>query len=184
LASVCEARGFEVMRHYVEAMPEPKIGAYFITAFEVLEHVLDPLSFLNAIGSQLQDHGLSMLTTLTVTGFDIQVLWDRSKSVHPPHHINLMSIAGLEKLVARSQLDLVEIATPGELDVDIVRNMANEQTDIRLPRFVSSIIHGDDNLRNNFQSFLKTNRLSSHVRICARKGQHLPKDASDQSVRK
>ena len=71
-----------------------------------------------------------MFTTLTVSGFDIQVLWEKSKSVYPPHHINLFSIDGFRRLVERSGLNLVNLCTPVELDVDIVRNIYLEKSDI------------------------------------------------------
>lgn len=106
-----------------------------------------------------------MLTTLTVSGFDIQVLWEQSKSVYPPHHINLLSVAGLRRLVARAGLKLHELATPGELDLDIVANRHLEDRKIALPRFVKSLIGASASVRNNFQQFLKANALSSHVRI-------------------
>ena len=108
-----------------------------------------------------------MFTTLTVSGFDIQVLWEKSKSVYPPHHINLLSIDGFRRLVERSGLSLVHLCTPGALDVDIVRNICIENSDVNIPRFAASIINAPEKVRTKFQSFLKANNLSSHIRIIA-----------------
>jgi hypothetical protein len=112
-----------------------------------------------------------MFTTLTVSGFDIQVLWENSKSIYPPHHINLLSTQGMRDLVTRSGLQprsglqLVDLSTPGELDVDIVRNIQHENPEIQLSRFSASIINAPVEVRTQFQNFLKANELSSHIRV-------------------
>lgn len=169
MAQICRERGFNVIQKYVETTDDLNIGACFATAFEVLEHVLDPLAFLSSAKRILRKGGLLMFTTLTVSGFDIQVLWEKSKSVYPPHHINLLSIEGFRILVERSGLSLVSLCTPGELDVDIVRNIYLEKSDIDIPRFVFSIIYASEKVRSNFQNFLKANNFSSHIRIVARR---------------
>lgn len=169
LAQKCRKRGFKVLQKYIEDIEEEKIGATFATAFEVLEHAMDPLSFLTSARSTLRSGGLLMMTTLTVSGFDIQVLWKNSKSIYPPHHINLLSIEGLRCLVDRSGMELINFCTPGELDVDIVRNIQYENPDINLSRFITSIINSSENVRANFQDFLKQNKLSSHVQAIVRR---------------
>jgi SAM-dependent methyltransferase len=169
MAQVCRERGFDVIQKYVGGTEDIKIDASFATAFEVIEHVLDPLAFLSSAKQILRRGGLLMFTTLTVTGFDIQILWEKSKSVYPPHHINLLSIEGFRKLVERSGLNLVHLGTPGELDVDIVRNICLENSDVEIPRFAASIINASEKVRTDFQSFLKANNFSSHIRIIAKR---------------
>ena len=58
----------------------------------------------------------------------------------------------MRELVARCGLQLVDLSTPGELDVDIVRNIQRENPEILLPRFVTSIIDAPDDLRTRFQN--------------------------------
>jgi hypothetical protein len=97
-------------------------------------------------------------------------LWDQSKSISPPHHINLLSTEGLEKLVQRVGFRVEEIVTPGKLDVDIVRNMLIENPALPLPRFASYLLQRRDaETWQVFQEFLQKHRLSSHVRVVARK---------------
>jgi len=169
LARICREKGFEIIEKKIEDIQEGDVDAVFATAFEVLEHVFNPLAFLTAAGRILRPDGILVFTTLTVNGFDIQVLWQNSKSVYPPHHINLLSIEGMRRLMERSGLQIVELCTPGELDVDIVRNTHDENPAIRLPRFAASIINGSDDVRTNFQNFLKNNELSSHIRVIGRR---------------
>jgi hypothetical protein len=71
----------------------------------------------------------------------------------------------MRDLVTRSGLQLVDLSTPGELDVDIVRNIQRENPDIQLPRFIASIIDAPADVRAQFQNFLKENELSSHIRV-------------------
>jgi SAM-dependent methyltransferase len=165
LVRKCRNRGFQVFQKYLETLKEETIDASFATAFEVLEHAIDPLSFLASANRILRSGGLLMLTTLTVSGFDIQVLWENSNSLSPPHHINLLSVEGLHRLVERSGMEFIQFSTPGELDVDIVRNIHYENSDIKLPRFINSIINSSEKVRASFQDFLKQNRLSSHVQM-------------------
>ena len=169
LARVGREQGFTILEKNLEAVDQGAVNADFATAFEVLEHVFDPRKFLSAARRILRPGGILMFTTLTVSGFDIQVLWEHSKSVYPPHHINLLSTRGIRELVARSGLQLVDLSTPGELDVDIVRNIHRENPAIALPRFIASVIDAPEDVRARFQNFLKTNELSSHIRVLAKR---------------
>ena len=170
LAAICEDRGFRIIRKKAEDVAAGEVCASFVTAFEVLEHLYDPAEFLEAIRRILAPGGLCLFTTLTVSGFDIQVLWEHSKSVYPPHHVNLISIEGARRLIERCGLEVEELGTPGELDVDIVANMVKENPEIVLPRFVRQIVENpDEEVRSSFQGFLKAGRLSSHLRAIIRK---------------
>jgi 2-polyprenyl-3-methyl-5-hydroxy-6-metoxy-1,4-benzoquinol methylase len=168
LASVCRSKGFQIIEKPVEEIGEGELCAAFVTAFEVLEHVYNPSAFLGGVRRAMGPGGIFALTTLTSTGFDIQVLWEHSKSVYPPHHINLLSAKGMCQLANRNGFDVIEVTTPGELDVDIVRNIVNEDPEIGIPRFVRQIISSSDAVRSDFQSFLKRNGMSSHMRVIAK----------------
>lgn len=169
MAEICRKRGFPILQKPLEAAKDGEVQADFASAFEVLEHVFDPLIFLTSARRVIKSGGTLLFTTLTVSGFDIQVLWEHSKSVYPPHHINLISVKGMQRLIERSGLKLIELSTPGQLDVDIVRNMLNEHRNLTLPRFISSLFKtsGEETLQE-FQRFLSQNRLSSHLRVVAK----------------
>lgn len=171
LAAVCREQGFRVIESTAESIAEGTVRADMATAFEVLEHVFDPAEFIRAAARCLRPEGLLLLTTLTVSGFDIQVLWQHSKSVSPPQHLNLLSLEGIRRLLTRTGLVIEELTTPGQLDVDIVRNAAAERPDIPLPRFVRTLLAAGPACQEEFQAFLQRHSMSSHVRVVARVAQ-------------
>ncbi len=139
-----------------------------IAGDEVLEHVHSPRQFLLGIRAGLQPGGRLLLTTLTSSGFDIQVLWKDSKSISPPHHLNFSSVEGMRLLFERSGYRVFTIETPGQLDVDIVANMYRENQEIKRSRFVEElVIYSDEKQKASFQDFLATHCLSSHIRVIA-----------------
>ena len=167
-ASLCIQRGFKVINKYAEDLQSDDISAHVATCFEVLEHVYSPYKFLTSIRKGLCVGGRLLLTTLTATGFDIQVLWEDSKSITPPHHLNIMSVDGIRRLMERSGYRVIKIETPGELDLDIVVNTYRESEGIQRSRFVNLLMSQDnDQINDAFQRFLQQNLLSSHIRVVA-----------------
>jgi SAM-dependent methyltransferase len=169
LAAICRTAGFDVVEALVEDLSPGRIRADVAAAFEVIEHVFDPLAFLVSCARVLEPGGLLLFTTLTISGFDLQVLWDQSRSITPPQHLNFGSVHGLERLIARAGLEIVSVTTPGRLDVDIVRNRLEADPALRVPRFARAIAQAPEATRQAFQQFLSEHRLSSHIQCLARK---------------
>jgi len=168
LAAVSRDRGFAIIGKYAEQLGPEDIQADVATCFEVLEHVHDPHLFLLGIRAGLRSGGRVLLTTLTASGFDIQVLWENSKSVSPPHHLNFLSIEGMKRLFEGCGFKVLKMETPGQLDVDIVANMYRENQEIRHSRFVEELVmYGDERRKAAFQGFLAAHCLSSHMRVIA-----------------
>lgn len=144
------------------------VGA--ISAFEKLEHQFSPLDYLGGVRASLAENGLFFFTTRTISGFDLQILWDKTPYIFVPEHLNLLSIEGIQRLLERAGLELIELSTPGQLDVELVRHAVEQDPSIQLPRFVGYLLDNRDRLaHNDFQEFLQKHRLSSHVRVAAKK---------------
>ncbi len=146
-----------------------------ISAFEKLEHQHSPLAFLGALHGRLKPGGLLFLTTRTSSGFDLQTLWDKASYIFAPEHLNLFSIEGIELALQRSGFELIELSTPGQLDVELVRQACSDDPSIVLPPFFTELLARRDRLAHaDFQAFLQKHRLSSHVRVAARKALPIP----------
>ena len=161
--------GFAVAPYNIEEGTSLNGEASFATAFEVLEHVFSPMDFLLAARKLLIPGGILVLTTLTSDGWDISELWQYHKSICPPMHLNFLSITGLESLVRRCGFELVELTTPGQLDVDIVINSICENNKVKVSRFANRIAFSSEKTRNEFQKLLRENMLSSHVQVIVKR---------------
>jgi SAM-dependent methyltransferase len=169
LANECRSKGFDVVEEIAENVLGYNNYADLLVCFEVLEHVYDPLTFVQMLTRLVRPGGYVFVSTLCVDGFDIQTLWDRSNSIFPPHHINFLSVAGFESLFARAGLVEVDVTTPGQLDLDIVQNaIKREPSLVANQRFLRHILANQDTAVN-FQEFLAQNKLSSHAWVIGRK---------------
>ena len=173
LAAMCRDKGFDTFEGFAgNAAGEAawRDGADLVTCFEVIEHVLDAAGFIDELAKLVAPGGYLLITGLCGTGFDILALGRHAKAVSPPHHINFLSRDGAARLLARCGLKLVDFLTPGELDLDIVRNTDREAGGLPLDPFVRQLIDtATPETAAAFQSFLKENGLSSHMWIVARR---------------
>lgn len=170
LAKTCRVKGISVLEKAVENIDEGEVQASIATSFEVFEHLFNPEAFLNSMKKLLKPGGILLFTSLTISGLDLLVLGKNSKSISPPHHLNFFSIEGLKMLVERCGLEVIDICTPGKLDVDIIKNTYDENPDLEIPNFLNYIFkYRSPEFLEKLQGFLQQNNLSSHVRVIARK---------------
>jgi hypothetical protein len=95
-------------------------------------------------------------------------LWDKTPYIFVPEHLNLLSIRGLELLIDRVGMEVVELSTPGQLDIELVEQASKHDPTLILPRFIDYLIkERGDRAHQEFQAFLQKHRLSSHVRVAS-----------------
>jgi len=128
LASACRRIRLNVIEKFLEDLGKidlPQKPKVFVS-FELLEHLHDPIKFFKKIRLLMDKKDLFIFTTLSSTGVDIQVLWEKSPSVFPPHHLNFFNPFSIKILLRKSGLKPLTITTPGKLDLDILKNNVNK----------------------------------------------------------
>lgn len=169
MAELCQQKGFIVQNLPLEEISEYKGQFDFLTAFELFEHLFDPKEFLEKVNSLLKPGGYFLLTTLNGQGFDIQLLWEKSKSISPPHHLNFFNPESIAKLLESCGFIVDEISTPGKLDWDILEGMV-KHSNAGLGRFWEFIAYSkNETCKSELQEWIVRNNLSSHMRVIAKK---------------
>jgi uncharacterized Zn finger protein (UPF0148 family) len=165
-AKLGNAAGFEPVKD------ESRLGAIeadVVTAFYALDAAHDPRALLGRIRSMLVRDGLLFIIGSTISGLDLQVLWDKARTLVPPENLNVLSVEGVTTLLEGEGFEIVELSTPGHLDVEYVK-AAVERENVHVHRFLQYLIeHRDDNARRALQDWLQEFRLSSHLRVVAKR---------------
>jgi len=164
MARMCRENGIEVLETLAERADVWYGKADLLVCFEVIEHVHDATDFVRGLLKLVKPGGFLVMTGLGVEGFDIQVLWERSNSVSPPHHLNFLSCRGFEQLLRSAGFSAVDVSTPGRLDVDIVYNsLVADSSILDAHRFERTLLSRGEQTRAAFQKFLADHQLSSHM---------------------
>jgi 2-polyprenyl-3-methyl-5-hydroxy-6-metoxy-1,4-benzoquinol methylase len=169
MAATCAKAGFQVIESAIEDVAGHDGMFGLVTAFELLEHLFEPRLLVRQAFRLLAPGGYFLATTLNGEGFDIQVLWEKSNSVFPPHHLNFLNPRSLARLCTAAGFAVEEVATPGQLDWDILQGAISDGASVA-DRFWQTLArNGDDACKNEFQAWLTRHGLSSHMRVLARK---------------
>ena len=169
MAEICRGKSLEVIPCFVEDVQGWDGRFDLLTSFELFEHLYDPSEFLKKVRHLLRPGGRLFLTTLNGEGFDIQVLWEKSKSISPPQHLNLLNPRSIIMLLQKNGLVVEQVDTPGKLDWDIVEGMYREEG-IDPGHFWKLVAEkGEPAVKDDLQAWLSQSGLSSHMRILAQK---------------
>jgi hypothetical protein len=142
-----------------------------VSLIETLGRVESPLEVLKWAFDHLEVDGLCFITTVLSTGFDVQVLGSKSNALVPPDRLNLLSFEGLQMLIQETGFEVVEMSTPGVLDLQNVKSAMSDGAEV--PSFVRYMIEKRANNARfvyDFETFLQSNGLSSQGRVVLRKG--------------
>lgn len=168
MAKICRGKGLKVLESTLEDV-DPEERFDLLTAFELFEHLHDPLPFVEKVCSLLSPGGYFFLTTLNGLGFDIQLLWERARNIYAPHHLNFFNPHSMEVLLVRNGFEIVEISTPGQLDWDIIEG-AYRHEGLDPGRFFKTVAkYGTDEAKRELQQWIQANNFSSHMRVIAKK---------------
>ena len=148
---------------------EVKNTAEVISAFGVLDKISDPVSALEHMIHHLADEGVLFIST-TTSGFEYQILADKAPSLVPLDRLTLFSIEALKSLLEERGMEVIEISTPGRLDVEMVHNYFENKAPGETHAFWDNFFNrADDQAFADLQNFLQKHRLSSHLRLTAKR---------------
>ena len=109
-----EKTGLTVYREPLEEFPERDFD--IITAFDVIEHIPAPVSFMQAASNLLSPGGRILLYTPNFDSFSIRVMREHSSIVDGTEHVILFNHSSLKKLGERVGLEVIHTETRG-LDI-------------------------------------------------------------------
>jgi hypothetical protein len=143
---------------------------HIITAFDVLDHQAEPEKTIKVFSNLCESGGLLLLSLNVGSGFEYQMLGHDSHRLTPPTRLNLLTVEMIESLLKMHDFELIDVSTPGSLDVDIVLKALADSKPRLQSRFISYLLNkrGADTWES-FQEFLRNNNLSSYLRIAAKK---------------
>ncbi len=129
----------------------------------------EPVAALQNLRRRIRPGGLLILSTRVGSGIDVLTLRGNIKNLFPYEHSLLPSTKGLEILLQKAGFELLEIQTPGALDVKYLRdNLAGMGKDNLFLRHMLET--ADKSTLAEFQNFLQKSGMSSHARVVARMG--------------
>jgi hypothetical protein len=168
LAAACREKSLPVVQKFLEQVAPADLpaGPKAFVSFELFEHLHDPATFLRQLNGLMASDDLFIFTTLSGSGVDIQALWEDSKSVTPPHHLNFLNPRSVALLLARLGFEELAVTTPGKLDIDILVNNRAAIKDRFWQTFVASATDAE---KAAWQEMIAATGWSSHMMVVCRK---------------
>lgn len=172
LAKRCREKGFKTFEDTVEKLDLPKDSVDIVACFEVIEHLASPKVFIEQITGYLAPGGLFICSC--PNGKSVGMLEFGALAREVDHeHINYFNPSSLSFLFKNAGLEVLEVSTPGLLDVDIMSNLFKELTDAQracVGGFTKQILtQGNKETKDEFQRFVASINFSGHMWIVGKK---------------
>jgi hypothetical protein len=149
------------------ATTEEKFDA--IGLFDAVARVENPTSLFTWAVEHLKPGGILFFTAILSSGLDVMVLGSQTDILMPPERLRAPSFEGLQEFIKGFPLEIVEMSTPGVLDLQNIK-LAMSRGEIEVPAFLRYLLKRQDPaLEWAFQEFLQTHQLSSQARLLLRK---------------
>lgn len=150
--------GLPVFSEDLDHLPERNFD--IITLFDVIEHIPNPLPFMQAVDRLLNPGGSILIFTPNFDSFSIRVMREHSSIIDPTEHVILYTLPSLRFLAEKLGYGVVYQETQG-LDVVNVLSMQQykgEQLDRCLVEW-----------NNELQAIINTSQCADYGRIMFRK---------------
>ncbi len=165
---ICQKYDCRDLIYQADAGCKPDEKADIIFYNDVIKTELHPVIQLKSIKKWMKEDGILIIGARAGSGFDIITLKENNKRIYPYEHVFLPSVKGMVKILQDSGFDVLEITTPGVMDVKYVMEDLDWLEDRE--EFVKYLLKENDELiLQEFQRFLQKSCMSSFIRVVARK---------------
>lgn len=135
---------------------------------DAIKTELHPSDKIESIKKYLREDGLLFIGARAGSGFDIITLKENNTKIYPYEHVLLPSVKGITKFLENNGFEVLEITTPGVMDVKYVLEDLDKLGDRE--EFVKYLLKERDETKlQEFQRFLQKSCMSSFIRVIARK---------------
>ena len=168
LAEKCKKEKLIVVQKFLENVKKEDLPTKrkVFTCFELMEHLHSPSKFIKNVRKLMNKNDLFIFTTLSSTGTDILTLWNNSRSINPPHHINFFNPKSIKIFLKKNNFKILNISTPGKIDIDILNN---DKLFIK-DRFWKTFLSLSNKIeKNKMQSLISNINFSSHLMVICQK---------------
>ncbi len=168
LAKECKKKKLTVIEKFLENVKKEDLPTKkkVFTCFELIEHLHNPSKFIKNLAKLMSKKDLFIFTTLSGTGTDILALWDNSKAIIPPHHINFFNPKSIVIFLKKNKFKILSISTPGKLDLDILENEKKRIKDRFWKTFIRLASETD---KIKMQNLITSINFSSHMMLVCQK---------------
>lgn len=142
-----------------------------ILGFEVLEHVFDPPSLINALFKLLRKGGTLYMTMPNYLSYDFLQIGECYRNFFGPSHLNYYNPFSIMKLLESGGGNCIKIYSDGILDTAIVENYHSDKKKI-LEGFWGYIYDNKAKYQDfliDYQKLLQKHQLSGNMTVVARK---------------
>ena len=168
MAKECRKKKLKVIQKFLEFVKKEDLSKdkKFFTCFELFEHLHNPSKFIKNVRKLMNKEDLFIFTTLSSTGTDILTLWNNSRSVSPPHHINFFNPKSIAIFLKKHKFKILDISTPGKIDIDILDNDRSLIKDRFWKTFLTLASKTD---KTKMQNLISNLNFSSHMMVICKK---------------
>jgi 2-polyprenyl-3-methyl-5-hydroxy-6-metoxy-1,4-benzoquinol methylase len=82
-----------------------------VSAWDVIEHVINPLFFLEKVHSLLQDNGIFVFSTVNTSSLNHQLFGQNWRYYSPPEHLSYFNLRNLTRMLNQTGYELLKIRT-------------------------------------------------------------------------
>ncbi|NBI58708.1 hypothetical protein D3Z53_11715 [Lachnospiraceae bacterium] len=142
--------------------------ADMVLYLDQMQQEIQPVARIQELKKYLKEDGILILNTRAGSGFDIVTLKEKNARIYPYEHILLPSVKGLVLFLEKNGFEILEITTPGVMDVKYVLDFKDKLDDQE--NFVKYLLEeSSQSILQEFQRFLQKGCLSSFVSVIAKK---------------